>query len=205
MSKLEKVKGLFSKVNLLEKIKAVFNKIIDPFLNTLVKFHVTPNEVTSSVFFFLAITILFLVKKNLVVSGLFLILTSLVDAVDGALAKKVGSTRFGDFYDAFLDRIVEAAIYLTISLAYPELYLPSFFALAFSFMTSYVAARAEVWTIGVKIKYLGIGSRTGRLVILILAFLFNQLQIGLYLIIIVAGITMIGRTYVTMKILRSNR
>jgi hypothetical protein len=59
-------------------------------------------------------------------------------------------------------------------------------------MTSYVAARAEVWTIGVKIKYIGsIGSRAGRLITLILAMLFNQLTIGLILIIIFSSITML--------------
>jgi hypothetical protein len=60
-----------------------------------------------------------------------------------------------------------------------------------------------VWTIGVKIKYIGsIGSRAGRLITLILEMLFNQLFLGLMLIILFSSITMAARTFVVMKTLR---
>jgi phosphatidylglycerophosphate synthase len=187
----------------LERIKKVFNRFIEPFLNMLVRLKITPNEVTTSVLFFLTFAVYFIVKKNMFYSALFVFLTSIIDAVDGALAKKVGSTKFGDFYDALLDRIVEAVLFLAISYTYPAFHFLAFIAFAFSFLTSYVAARAEVWTIGIKIKYLGVGGRSGRLTVLILSLLFNRLEWGLYLIIFMALITMISRTFVTMKTLRN--
>jgi len=187
----------------LEKVRSLFHKIINPLILLLARLKITPNMVTTSSLFFLAITIYFIFKKELAIAAIMMALTSVIDSLDGALAKKVGSTKFGDFYDAFIDRWVEVATFYAISITFPELYQLCFLALVFSLMTSYVAARAEVWTIGVKIKYIGsIGSRAGRLITLILAMLFNQLTIGLILIIIFSSITMAARTFVVMKTLR---
>jgi len=187
----------------LEKVRSLFHKIINPLILLLARLKITPNMVTTSSLFFLAITIYFIFKKELAIAAIMMALTSVIDSLDGALAKRVGSTKFGDFYDAFIDRWVEVATFYAISITFPELYQLCFLALVFSLMTSYVAARAEVWTIGVKIKYIGsIGSRAGRLITLILAMLFNQLTIGLILIIIFSSITMAARTFVVMKTLR---
>ncbi|MFA5333925.1 MAG: CDP-alcohol phosphatidyltransferase family protein [Candidatus Nanoarchaeia archaeon] len=188
----------------LSKIRNAFHKIINPFILFLAKLKITPNMVTTSSLFFLGITVYFILQKNLILSAVFMALTSVVDSLDGALAKKVGSTKFGDFYDAFIDRWVEVITFYAISYSYPAFYSLCFLALIFSLMTSYVAARAEVWTIGVKIKYVGtIGSRAGRLITLILSMLLNQLYLGLILIIIFSSITMIARTIVIMKKLRA--
>lgn len=187
----------------LEKVRSLFHKIINPLILLLARLKITPNMVTTSSLFFLAITIYFIFKKELAIAAIMMALTSVIDSLDGALAKRVGSTKFGDFYDAFIDRWVEVATFYSISITFPVLYQLCFLALVFSLMTSYVAARAEVWTIGVKIKYIGsIGSRAGRLITLILAMLFNQLTIGLILIIIFSSITMAARTFVVMKTLR---
>ena len=192
-------------MNFWKKIKKVFVKTVDPLINLLIKLKISPNVITTSALFFLIITSYIIMQKRLLLSGLMLACTGLIDALDGAVAKKVGSTRFGDFYDAFIDRLVEAVIYLVISVTYPSLYIICYIAFTLSYLTSYVAARAEVWTIGLKIKYLGIGSRPGRLTILVFAFLFNQLRLGLFLISIVAFITVIGRSIITFKRLRETK
>lgn len=191
--------------NPLKSIKRVFNRVIDPFINLLVKLKITPNTVTTSALFFTAITIYYILQRNTIITGLLLFVTAIIDALDGAVAKKVGSTRFGDFYDATIDRLVEGLIYLGIAIAYPEYYVICFAALLFSYMVSYVAARAEVWTIGIRIKYFGIGGRAGRLAVLIIAFLLDKLELGLYVIIFIAVITMISRSIVTIKILREKK
>jgi len=189
-------------MSFISKVRSSFHKIIEPIIVLLVKLRITPNMVTTSALLFLGITVYFIVQKQLLIAGLLLILTSVVDSVDGAVAAKVGSTKFGDFYDAFIDRIVEAVIFVALAYAYPKYYLLCFVALVFSFMTSYIAARAEVWTIGIKIKYLGIGGRAGRLITLILALLFNQLSLGLSILILLAGLTMVSRTITTFNVLR---
>ena len=192
-------------MSVLKKIRRVFQFIADPFINLLVKLRISPNMVTTSAFFFVAFTVYFIIQKNTLAIGVTLAVTALVDLIDGAVAKKVGSTRFGDFYDAVIDRLIEGIVYIAIAYSYPEYYLICFIALIFSYMTSYVAARAEVWTIGVKIKYLGVGSRSGRLTVLVLAFMLDKLEMGLYLIIFLAVVTSISRGVVTARILRNKK
>ncbi|MBN1923585.1 MAG: CDP-alcohol phosphatidyltransferase family protein [Nanoarchaeota archaeon] len=188
-------------MNLLKRVKKLFHKAVEPLIKVLVRLKITPNMVSTSSLFFLAVTVYFIINKNTIAAGLMLAITSIVDALDGAVAKKVGSTRFGDFYDAFLDRIVEGIVYVVIAYTYPSIYLICFIAFGLSYMTSYVAARAEVWTIGVKIKYLGIGGRPGRLLVLILSFMLDKIELGLYIISFFALITVIGRSIVTLRIL----
>lgn len=192
-------------MSFLKKIKGLFNKIVDPLINALVWLKITPNMVTISALFFVAVTVYFIIQKNTIAIGLMLFVTAIIDALDGAVANKVGSTKFGDFFDATIDRLVEGIVYVAIAYAYPEYYLICFVALLFSYMTSYVAARAEVWTVGIKMKYLGIGGRAGRLTILIVSFLLDKLELGLYLVTTVALMTSISRGVVTGRILRKKK
>ncbi|PIU62247.1 hypothetical protein COX58_00425 [archaeon CG_4_10_14_0_2_um_filter_Archaea_38_6] len=189
-------------MSVLKRAKKAFNWAVDPFINLLVKLRITPNMITTSALFFAAITGYFIYSHNTVMAGVFLTITGIIDALDGTVAKKVGSTKFGDFYDATIDRLVEGFIYLMIAAANPENYIICFIAFFLSYMTSYVAARAEVWTIGIKMKYFGFGGRAGRLTILVIALLLDKLLIGLYLISIAAFVTIISRSIITIKVLR---
>ena len=190
---------------MLGRLRKWFHKASNPLINLLVRLKISPNMVTTSALFFLLPTIYFIITRNHVLASIFVLLTCVIDAVDGAVAKKVGSTRFGDYYDAVIDRLVEGTIYVAISIGYPEYTTLIFIAFLFSYMVSYVAARAEVWTIGVKIKYLSVGSRAGRIGVLVVSMLFNQLKLGLIIIIIISLIALVGRTFVTMVVLRKAR
>lgn len=190
-------------MNALKRIKKVFRYVIDPFINFLVKSRVSPDLITLSALFFVSITSYYIINKNTILAGLFLALTGLIDALDGAVASKVGPTRFGHFFDATIDRIVEIITFIAISIAYPGYHLLTLITLSVSILTSYVAARAEILQIGIEIKYLGFGGRAGRLSILVIAFLLDKLELGLYLIIIAALFTIIGRSFITIKRLRS--
>ena len=190
---------------ILNKMRNGFHKIVNPFINLLVFLKITPNMVTTSALIFLIPTIYFIINRNPVPAGIFVLITGIIDSLDGAVAKKVGSTRFGDFYDAVIDRIVEGIIFIAISIGYPEYITLCFAAFFLSYMVSYVASRAEIWTIGFKIKYLSVGSRAGRIAVLVICLLLNQLKIGLIIIIIIALIALIGRTFITMVVLKKAR
>jgi phosphatidylglycerophosphate synthase len=81
----------------LEKFRSLFHKIINPLIVLLARLKITPNMVTTSSLFFLAITIYFIFKKELAIAAIMMALTSVIDSLDGALAKKVGSTKLGIF------------------------------------------------------------------------------------------------------------
>ena len=108
----------------------------------------------------------------LLVGAAVLTAGSLLDAVDGALARaQGGGTAFGSFLDSTLDRVSEAILYIGIAgwflFAWSEPQWPvllTLVALAGSFLVSYSRARAE--GIGLTAS-VGLAPRTERLVLVI--------------------------------------
>ena len=108
----------------------------------------------------------------LFIGAAVLLAGSVLDAVDGAIARaQGGGTAFGSFLDSTLDRAGEAILYLGLAtfllrtMAEPMLpVLGVIVALAGSFIVSYAHARAQ--GIGVEAS-VGLAPRTERLVLII--------------------------------------
>lgn len=153
-------------------VKDAGRAILAPIVRLAIALHLTPNTITV---IGLAIT---LVASVLVANGMLLlgaaILTagSLLDAVDGALARAQNSgTAFGSFLDSTLDRAGEAILYIGIAawllatFADPALpVLALLVALAGSFLVSYSHARAQGIGLAADV---GLAPRTERLVLVI--------------------------------------
>lgn len=159
--------------------KGKAEKAMMPLLRLLKRAGVPANAVTLFSLFLLIPFAYFISQGEMLWAfGVFAFM-ALADAVDGGLARLSKPTKFGDFFDAFIDRIVEGGIYISIAVFMPELAIVSMLCMALSYMVSYSAARAEVWTIGEKIRYVSIGSRAERLILLGGGLLFNALQYAL--------------------------
>jgi CDP-diacylglycerol--glycerol-3-phosphate 3-phosphatidyltransferase len=122
---------------------------------------------------------------------------SLLDAVDGALARaQGGGTAFGSFLDSTLDRAGEATLFIGIgawmlsSLESPTgPMLALMLALAGSFLVSYSHARAQGIGLAANV---GLAPRTERLVIVIAGVALAGLGFGIGLIgavVVVAALT----------------
>lgn len=162
-------------------------KIINPFVNWLIKSGVTPNMVTTIGFLgnlCAAIVIAcagyyatgsYDVSYGLItLSGALIIAFSLFDMLDGQVARlgNMAST-FGAMYDSVLDRYCElltlgAISYYLMCIGLPVGALITFIALVGSIMVSYVRARAEGLGIECKIGFL---QRPERVVITAVAAL----------------------------------
>ena len=153
-------------------VKDAGRGILSPIVNLAIALHLTPNTIT-------VIGLLITVAASGLVAGGWLlvgatVLTagSLLDAVDGALARaQGGGTDFGSFLDSTLDRASEAILYIGIAVWFmytlddPILpVLAVIVALAGSFLVSYARARAE--GIGLEAS-VGLAPRTERLVLII--------------------------------------
>ena len=180
-------------------VKDAGRSILSPIVRLAIALHLTPNTIT-------VIGLLITVAASALVAGGWLlvgaaVLTagSLLDAVDGALARaQGGGTEFGSFLDSTLDRASEAILYVGIAVwfmsALDDPMLPVlavFVALAGSFLVSYARARAE--GIGLEAS-VGLAPRTERLVLVIagiaLAGLgFTQVLIGI--LFLIAGLTVV--------------
>jgi CDP-diacylglycerol--glycerol-3-phosphate 3-phosphatidyltransferase len=186
------------------RIKESARGILVPVVRLAMALHLTPNTIT-------VIGLLITVAAAGLVAGGWLLIGaavlsagSLLDAVDGALARaQGGETAFGSFLDSTLDRVSEAILYVGIAawlfsaLERPMLpVLAALVALTGSFLVSYARARAE--GIGLSAS-VGLAPRTERLVLIIAGVVlaglgFTPVLIGiLFLIAALTAVTVIQR------------
>ncbi len=104
--------------------------------------------------------------------GIFVLLNSLFDALDGKVAKMTGKqSKRGDFLDHTIDRYADIFILLGIILGPLSRAWLGVFALIGVLMTSYMGTQADA--VGVSRDYGGIAGRAERLLLLILfSFLY---------------------------------
>mgnify|MGYP000937168536 CR=1 len=145
--------------NFLKEVgQPIVYKLINPFINLLLKIGITPNAVTTIGFIINVIAaVVFIVGggeprtdlRYVGWGGAIILFGGLFDMIDGRLAR-VGrmESRFGALYDSVLDRYSELAMFLGICyyLVAQSYFLSSLFAfiaMIGSMMVSYVRARAE--------------------------------------------------------------
>jgi CDP-diacylglycerol--glycerol-3-phosphate 3-phosphatidyltransferase len=141
----------------------------------LARTRVTPNALTASGVLLCAIAsvlVLFEGRDELVfywLAALVFVVGSLLDILDGALARAGGKTTpFGAFLDSTTDRISEGFMLTAIAYVLARHHHPVFVAVAVtavagSFLVSYTRAKAE--TLGLR-GDVGIGSRAERVVVI---------------------------------------
>jgi len=163
-------------------VKDAVRSVLDPIVHVALALHLTANMVTVLGLVIVVVAALLIGSGSLLAGAVILMGGSLLDAVDGALARASGGgTPFGGFLDSTLDRAGEAIVYLAVAAYYLQGSAPTwpvlaaFVALAGSFMVSYSRARAE--GIGVSAA-VGIAPRTERLVLIIAGLGLAGLGIG---------------------------
>src|SRR5579862_584048 len=137
-----------------------------------------------------------------------LFLAGFLDMADGQVARRIGRvTAFGAFLDSTLDRYSDLALYMGLIVYYTlvgrTFYMAlSAIAMASSFMVSYSRARAESLIPSCKVGFM---ERPERLVLLILGGLFNRIPQVLWVIAIVATLTVIHRILHTWQETKAGR
>lgn len=162
-----------------DKIQMLIYRLINPFVEFLIRKGVTPNAITTvGLALNIGVAAVFIigaetgVRSNLAVvgwAGLLILVAGLFDMIDGQVArrgKKV--SKFGAMYDSVLDRYSELVMFLGICyyLVTYHYFISSIFAfiaLIGSLMVSYVRARAE--GLGIECKT-GFMQRPERIVLI---------------------------------------
>jgi CDP-diacylglycerol---glycerol-3-phosphate 3-phosphatidyltransferase len=155
-----------------DRIKEAVRALLAPLVRLAQRLGITPNRVTVIGFCVVVVAASLVAAGQLLIGAVILVAGSLLDAVDGALARATGgSTAFGSFLDSTLDRAAEAILYIGIVVYFlrtsADPVAPVLLALAAlcgSFMVSYTRAKAEA--IGVSAS-VGIAPRTERLVLVV--------------------------------------
>jgi CDP-diacylglycerol--glycerol-3-phosphate 3-phosphatidyltransferase len=141
----------------------------------LARTRVTPNALTVSgvsLCFAASVIVLFQGRNEIVfhwLAALVFVVGSLLDILDGALARAGGKTTvFGAFLDSTTDRVSEGFMLTALAFLLAKHHHPIFVAVvmaavAGSFLVSYTRAKAEV--LGLR-GDVGIGSRAERVVVI---------------------------------------
>lgn len=154
--------------------------VLTPVAAFLARLGLTPNALTVIGFLFNVFVAWVLSRGAMWFGwgGVLLIVSSIFDAFDGAVARQTGQvSRFGGFLDSTLDRASEAVIYLGLLYAYLSTTPPStleplliFVATVGSLLVSYTRARAE--GLGAQMKE-GWFTRLERIIVLVVGLLLT--------------------------------
>lgn len=205
------------------RIKEKFKRAFGPVARVLGRTGVPPNLLTLLGPIIAVFAALFYFWQDLLAALLLLLLSSFVDALDGAVARaQKRTTAFGGVLDSVCDRYSDAIVIFGIILGG---WLSSFWGLTWgilalvgSLMVSYARARAEA--AGVSQLGVGIAERPERLIILMIVTLLEYLTLngllfappvffgvsfwleyGIILIAILAHITVVQRTVAAYRAL----
>src|SRR5512138_552148 len=175
-----------------------FKWVLDPLGGFFNRLGITPNMMTMLGLLGNTVGAYFLARGEMLTGGLFVLLMTPIDALDGTMARLRGeSSDFGAFVDSVSDRYSELIIYGGLLYHYLTVHdatggMLVFIAAAGSVLVSYVKARAEGLGYGAKV---GLLTRVERYLVLAPSIVFNQLYLGLGIIAVFANITAIQRIW----------
>lgn len=179
-----------------------FKWVLDPLGGFFNRLGFTPNMMTMLGLIGNTIGAIFLARGEMLIGGIFVLLMTPIDALDGTMARLRGeASDFGAFVDSVSDRYSELIIYggllyhfLTVGDRLGGMLV--FGAAAGSVLVSYVKARAE--GLGYQAK-VGLLTRAERYLVLAPSLVFNQLFIGLSILAVFANFTALQRIWYVRK------
>jgi len=136
-------------------------------------------------------------------AGIAMLILAPFDALDGALARKLGRKQggFGAYLDSTLDRLAEIILFGGFITYYmvqddPQMLAIAYIAVTGSLMVSYARAKAE--SLGFDSK-IGIASRVERYFFMIVMLILNRPDIALFVLAIMTYFTLAQRMYHVWK------
>jgi len=169
-------------------------KMSEPMARLLANTKVTPNQMTWTAFGIALLSFVSFVLGQNIIAGLLVQLSSIVDGIDGSLARLKGKTsEFGGFLDSVLDRYADILIVLGLTLwslsqeSYPGIWIAGFLAITGTICISYTRARINpnhrhLFDKGLK----SLASRDIRLFLIMLGAVIGQ---AYFCLITIAAIT----------------
>ncbi len=191
------------RTTLTDQLRLRTHFIIDPVVETLARFKLSPDLLTV-VGFLTHILFAYLIALGEFRWAAFAIAAlSPLDALDGALARKLGRKQggFGAFLDSSLDRLAEIVLYGGFIVYYytqddPRMLAVAYLAVTGSLMVSYARSRAEA--LGYQAK-MGVLSRVERYGVLVVFLALAMPQIALVILAVFTYFTFFQRMYAVWK------
>ncbi|MFC2005285.1 CDP-alcohol phosphatidyltransferase family protein [Chloroflexota bacterium] len=181
--------------------KHINRKISEPMARLLAKTKVTPNQITLAAFGVALLSFVSFVLGNNMIAGLLVQLSSVIDGIDGNLARLKGMTsEFGGFFDSVLDRYADILIVLGLTLwslsheNYRGMWLAGMLAITGIICISYTRARINpnhqhLFDTGFK----SLASRDIRLFLIMLGAVIGQAYFCLVVIAVLTNVVVFYR------------
>ncbi len=191
-------------VPLLGKFRAKYEAAMQPVGRKLGKYGIKPNTITTISLMVSFIAAYAYVLKSPVMGAVGLAAASLIDTLDGAVARATGSaTRFGAVYDHVLDRYAEFAVLSGMGLGALVDWPWVIFGLFGMVMASYTRAKAESVG-GLPSCTVGIAERQEKIILLLIGSLLQPffslaLTMAVVAVGVVSHITVVQRLHYTLK------
>lgn len=201
-------------VVLTDKIRIYAKVIIDPIVSFLAKYRLSPDVLTVIGMSFHFLFAWLIAIGQFRAAAIAILLLSPFDALDGALARKLGRKQggFGAFLDSTLDRLAEIILFggfiyyywklgdaqvtvlsfLNWQVDSSTMMFVAYLAVTGSIMVSYARSKAE--SLGYDCK-VGIASRVERYALMIVLLFLNQPAILLWILAVITYVTLCQRGY----------
>src|SRR6202795_5069579 len=183
-------------------IGVTFGWMIDRIVRWLALSRIHPNVLTFLGLVINIVAAFLFAAGSFRAAGLVVIGAGLFDMVDGRVARETNRvTRFGGFFDSVLDRYSDLALLMGLLVYYGIINRPFYVVLtaivmAGSVMVSYTRARAENTIPSCKVGFM---ERPERIVLFIIGALFDHMAPVLWVISVLANITVIHRMVFTFQ------
>ncbi len=176
----------------------------------LAKTGVTPNQITWASFSIAFLSFISFIFGQNIAAGLLVQLSSIVDGIDGSLARRKGMTsEFGGFLDSVLDRYADILIVLGLTLwslsheAYSGIWLAGFLAITGIICVSYTRARINPNHRHLFDKgFNSLASRDIRLFLIMLGAVIGQAYFCLIVIAVLTNLVVFYRLIYSYRYLR---
>jgi len=193
---------------LTDMMRGLFKGILDPIGGFLNRLGVTPNMMTMLGLLGNMAGAWFLAQGNMVLGGVFVLVCTPFDALDGTMARLRGeASEFGAFVDSVTDRYSE--LFILGGLLYHFLQINDhlsamavYIAAAGSVLVSYVKARAD------SLKFdanTGVLTRLERYLVIAPLLVLNQPIIAVWIVAVLANVTALQRIWKVRKQAHRNR
>jgi len=192
--------------------KYVNRRVSEPVARLLTRTKLTPNQVSCGAFGIALLSFVSFILGQNIIGGILVQLSSIVDGVDGSLARLKGmSSTFGGFLDSVLDRYADILIVLGLTWwsisneVYPDsrIWLVGFLAIAGTICVSYTRSRIDaehrhLFDKGLK----SLASRDIRLFLIMLGGITGQAYVCLITIAVLANAVVFYRLIYLYRYLR---
>ena len=178
----------------------------EPLARILLRMHVTPNQVSIAGAVLNVATGALVIAGRPIAAAILYLAAGAFDVMDGLLARLANrATPFGAFLDSTLDRVSEGVVFTAVAYTFAaqgqalEAALVVL-ALLGSLLVSYTRARAE--SVGCACE-VGILTRAERVPLLAVGLFFGLLPEVMYVMVVLASVTVIQRVFHTHQALRA--